>query len=102
MSYQQPSSVTTNRTDKTQWIETTIERPKYQKSLDNKAELFRALAPDEDPKMSKTICASWCWMFWGILGLAAVALGIIFGLGLLPRGHGRTFEEPSVVIPGKP
>lgn len=60
------------------------------KRFENKAELFRALAPDEDPKMAKTVCAPWCWMLWGVLGLAAAVLGIIFGLGLFPSQGFRT------------
>lgn len=54
------------------------------KKFENRSELYRTVAPDEDPKMAKTVCAPWCWILWGVLGLGAAVLGIIFGLRFLP------------------
>lgn len=46
--------------------------------------MYRTFAiQDEDPKMKKTICGSWCWVLLGLLGLVAAVLGILFGFELI-------------------
>lgn len=103
----------------TEFIEQDIQRPHYAKIFDNRTELYRNLAPDADGKQKKTVCVQFCWIFWGLLGLAIVALGVLFGLGLLTgfniwgemhlsKGPDFPLINPPIVpiipiiVPGKP
>ena len=60
-----------------------IDRPRYEKLYSMPQWENRELSSRHERAKRKTCCAPPCWILWALLGLVAVVLGMLFGLGLL-------------------
>ena len=52
----------------------------------------RKEASDVEPTEKKGCCSPCCWLLWGLLGLAALVLGLLFGLGVIGNWHGPDLD----------
>jgi len=71
-------------------------RPQYNKIYNNQYGERKVAVQDVDPGVKKTCCAPWCWALFGLLGLAGLVLGLLFGLGVI----GGNIEGPNLDING--
>lgn len=67
------------------------ERPQYQKLHQNaRVETRREASINEEPVKASTCCGPACWALLALLALAALVLGLLFGLGVI-GGTGSNF-----------
>ena len=61
-----------------------IDRPHYQKLHTSPGYRYdRVAAENAKRNPKKSCCSPCCWALWGLLGLAGVVLGMLFGLGVI-------------------
>lgn len=60
------------------------------------AEEAPKLAPEVDPPLKAGCCTFPCWLLWGLLGLTAVTLGLLFGLGVFGNSYDQAKNSPTV------